>query len=219
MFSLMVRAGRLSRKPHIALLKVQNARQGFVDPPDFERVVVELPEELQDPVRFLYLSAWRSGEMKTLEWADVDLPARCIRLRREHSKSGHGRTLMLYGELENVIRRAHENRRLDCPYVFHHRDGRKLVDFMKAWKAACARAGLGNLVIYDLRRSGVRNLIRAGVSEHVAMAVSGHKTRSVFDRYDIVAEQDWDDAMAKVDRYVAAHKAEPGKVTPIRRVA
>jgi integrase len=216
MLNLMKRAGRLSNPAHIALLKVQNARQGFIDQADFEAVVNQLPEHLRDPIRFLYLSAWRSGEMKSLTWADVY--GRTIRLRPENSKSGHGRTLKLWGELEAVIQRAAANRHMACEHVFHH-GGRKLVDFQKAWKAACERAGHAELLIHDLRRSAIRNLTRAGVSEHVAMAISGHRTRSIFDRYDIVAEDDLDAAMAKLDSYVTERRADAPKVSPIRRVA
>ena len=211
-FALARKAGKLGHAPHIAMLQEQNARQGFVDHNQFVLLREQLPHHLKDPISFLYLSGWRVSEMRLLEWRDVDLSASLLRLRPELSKNKKGRVLPLRRELAEIIGRAKAKRRLDCPFVFH-RDGKCLRDFRSAWQAACKRAGLP-LLVHDLRRTAIRNLVRAGTSEKVAMELTGHKTRSVFDRYNIVSDDDLREAIDRVDEYLD-RQPSAGRVIPI----
>ena len=113
-----------------------------------------------------------------------------------------------------------------------HRAGRPVGDFRKAW-AACVEAGLYQVVgvnadgsekripsrlFHDLRRSGARNMVRAGVRERVAMEISGHRTRSIFDRYNITSEDDLREAMQRTSDYVGT-QATRSTVTRIRPAA
>jgi integrase len=207
MFSLALQAGKLSSKPYIPTLEENNARQGFLDYGSFLVLRENLPENRRDPVTFLYHSAWRVSEMKALEWRDVDLPGKLVRLRPEISKNKDGRLLPLKGELLEIIERAKQARQLSCPYVFHD-NGQPIGDFRKVWKRACKQAGLGAVIVHDLRRSAVRNMVRAGIHERVAMSLSGHKTRSVFDRYNIVSEAD----LARATEKLQAHLEEQPRV-------
>jgi integrase len=88
----------------------------------------------------------------------------------------------------------------DCPWVFH-RYGVPIRSFYAAWRTAVKEAGLVGRIPHDFRRTAVRNLVRAGVPERVAMAICGHKTRAVFDRYNIVSEQDLRDAAERMSAF------------------
>ena len=194
--------------PKVRVLTENNTRQGFFERPDLESVVTALPEYLRDFTRFAYLTGWRKGEIISLKWSDVDRDAGAIRLRPEAAKTGRGRTVMLEGDLAELIDRRWEARLFEkdgsvrVTALVFHRGGRPVGEFKKAWATACRTAGVPDKLFHDLRRTAARNMVRAGVPERVAMAVTGHVTRSMFDRYNIVSEDDLRMAAQKTAMYV-----------------
>ena len=96
------------------------------------------------------------------------------------------------------------------PFVFCYTKGKKAGQritesgFNKAWRKARVEAGCPGRIPHDFRRTAVRNLVRAGVPERVAMQLTGHKTRAVFERYNIVSQGDLRDAAQRLDTYAAS---------------
>lgn len=190
----------IEKIPLIKKYREDNARQGFFEQHEFEQLMPCLPDYLQDLVRFAYCCGWRKGEITQLEWRDVQQDV--IRLRPQISKTKEGRILGVVGEIAAIIERRRAARFDLVPYVFHRR-GKRIWDFRKAWNKACTEAGIEGMIFHDLRRTAVRNMVRAGVPERIAMSISGHKTRAIFDRYNIVSEQDVVGAQLKTERHLA----------------
>ena len=208
-FLLAQRKKYVQHIPHMPSFEVNNARQGFFEREEFERVVPHLPYYLQDFARFAYHSSWRKMEIANLEWRDI--VGDTIRLRPTTVKTSEGRLLILTGEIGEIIERRRAERHDLIPWVFH-RDGKKIqYNIDRPFKKACEKAGLNPpKLLHDLRRTAVRNMVRAGVSERIAMAISGHKTRQIFDRYNIVNEEDIREGLARTQAYI-----EKSKVTPL----
>jgi integrase len=194
MYMVAIRGGKLLYRPYFDLLPEDNVRTGFFEREQFEAVFVHLPAYLQPPMIFEYLTGWRGpSEVFTRQWRHVDVKACTMRLEPSETKTKEGR-LFPYGmlpELRAVIEAQHAARVDLCPYVFHEHGAKiQLHRFYVAWRAACQAAGWPSMIQHDFRRTAVRNLVRAGVSEKIAMKLTGHKTRAVFDRYHIVTEAD-----------------------------
>jgi integrase len=206
---------KVSTVPTIRKLAENAARKGFFEHDAFVAVRRELPEEIRPVLTFAYFTGCRKGEILGLRWPQVDLAERVIRLEPGTTKNDEARTIFMATELYKVLalqKQARDQNFPGCPWVFA-RLGERIRSFGRAWITACTKAGLvkadgaPDKLFHDLRRTGVRNLIRAGVPERVAMAISGHKTRAVFDRYNIVSESDLKDAARKMGDYLERKSA------------
>jgi len=185
---------KVDRVPYIPTLREDNARKGFFEHGDFISLRDALPDHLKGFVTFGYRTGWRLGEIAGLQWNQVDRERGMVRLNPGETKNDQGRIIYLDPELREVLKGLWE-RRIETgsalPYVFLNAEGTDRVKrFYKAWKAACQKAGIGVRLFHDFRRTAVRNMIRAGVPERVCMMISGHKTRSVFDRYNVTSDAD-----------------------------
>jgi len=210
MLKLGYEQGKVLRMPIIHKLKEPAPRQGFFEREEFEAVRRHLPEHLTLAITLAYTYGWRmQSEILTLERRHVDLEEGTIRLDPGTTKNDEGRLVYLTGELKaqlecklkSVDKLSWKLGRI-IPFLFPHLTGRfqgqRQRDFRKAWASACRHAGCPGFLRHDFRRTAVRNMVNAGVPERVAMTVTGHKTRSVFDRYHIVSPADLRDVVQKL---------------------
>jgi integrase len=223
-----------------------NARQGFFADADFHSLTDKLPEYLRDFVQFGYLTGWRKGEIASLRWSDVEGDLVRLQAENSKNGEGRSVTLSgdLADLIERRKTQRQVKTKtgvLLSAYVFHQM-GEPVGDFRKAWATACVAAGLGQFVcnrcnvpvdghtceacnrearyvgriFHDFRRTAVRNMVRAGVPERVAMSISGHKTRSIFDRYNIVNEADLREAMQRTQSYLRESGQQANRATVVQ---
>jgi integrase len=179
--------------PYIPHLQENNVRQGFFTGDEFKVLRGVLPDYVKVPLIMAYWTGMRAGEILNLQWDQLDLERGLLRLEPGMTKNNQGRLVPLVKEVTEALWKWKQSALRcypSCPWVCHYRGNRLLHIPTKSWRKACQRVGLEGKLFHDLRRTAVRNMVRVGISERVAMTISGHKTRAVFDRYDIVNERD-----------------------------
>ena len=214
--------------PYIPMLKENNARKAFFEYDEYVTVRDNADDDFRPVVIFAYHAGCRIMEILNLVLDKIDLAQGTARF--EDTKNGEAREIDFSGipELREVIE-ARLKEGDGCPWVFHTADGEKFTTYTynKAWLRACVRAGFYKEVVYDsgqkikapsklihdFRRTAVRNMVRSGISESVAMQISGHKTRTVFDRYNITSGKDLKEASKKMGAY-HERQANRGVVVP-----
>ena len=220
---------KVNRVPYIPLLKENNVKKGFFEHAEFLALRDELPGYLKGFVTFGYKTGWRLSEVAGLTWSQVDLRQGVVRLEPGETKNNQGRTVYLDDELQEAFSRQWELRKQNkilTAHVFPNEDSSdKIRSFRKTWNNACRKIRLGygykttkkyvekwgdklpaGPTIHDFRRSACRNMIRSGVPQQVAKMVSGHKTDSVFNRYNIVSAEDLKLAAKRQEAYLQAQK-------------
>lgn len=204
-FGLAMRSGTLLCRPHIPMLAEDNVRTRFFDSKQLQSIREHLPEAIRPIATFMFITVWRRSEVLGLQWRQIDFDAGTVTLDPGTTKNREGRTFVMTIELRQMLNsqrtkttELERQRSKIISWVFH-RDGERIKTFRGAWKTACGTAGLKGRIPHDFRRTAVRNLVRAGVPERVAMQMTGHKTRSVFERYNIVSEADLKEAARRLD--------------------
>jgi integrase len=197
---------KVNRVPYIPMLKENNTRKGFFEHWEFVAVRDALPDYLKGYITFAYKVGWRKEEISNLTWSQVDRKNWIVCLHPGDAKNDEARTVYLDEELKMVFGKQWEARKSIgtlTPYVFPNWNGKgKIKNFITAWKSACNKAGVG------------------GIPERVAMMVSGHKTRSVFDRYNIVNDTDLKLAAQRQEAYLQTQTGTiAGTISKIQDIA
>ncbi len=173
-----------------------------------------LPAPWQDILDLAYYSGWRKNEILGLTWDEIDEAGGVIRLAPARSKTLVGRILPISPPIADALARRRARRDPASPLVFH-RDGIPVRRWRTAWRTACQAAGVPTRFLHDCRRTAARNLIRANVPERVAMLLTGHKSRAIFDRYNIIHEHELLEAGDQLVAYLAQQaQAMPARQRP-----
>lgn len=181
-------------------LRESPPREGFLEPDELPRILSHLPAVEANIVRVYHATGWRKREVLGLRWEWVFFGEREVRLPAAVTKTRQKRVMPMNVALLAALEAQLDLRREDCPFVFH-RNGRPVRWFYDSWKNACESAGCPGRLIHDFRRTVARDLVKAGVDRKTAMQMLGHKTESIFTRYQIVNGQDLRDAAAKFQKY------------------
>lgn len=205
------------RFPKIHMLKVSNARKGFLSHPEYVTLKNTLPPYLVPVFVTAYHVGCRRGELLQVEFRDIEMDAAQpqFRLYPDTTKNGEGRVIPIYGEMVEAFRQQIAMTKRDfpaCTFLFHN-EGVEIQSFYKAWATATDLAKLDGLLFHDLRRTAVRNLIRSGVDKKVAKEITGHKTDHVFDRYNITNEEDLTGAATKMSAWINTQNAQAAQAS------
>jgi integrase len=205
--SALKTAFRLGRKkqalrsvPDFPHLAENNVRAGFIEDGQFKALTAHCSEAwLRLFLEIAYTFAWRRSEILNLRVANVSMPERTIRLDVGTTKNNAGREVTMTTNIAAMIELAIAGKG-PGDYLITRSDGKPVRDFRGAWKKLKTAAGLPSLIVHDFRRSGARQLRRAGVPESVAQKIGGWKTAEMFKRYAIVSTADQRDAIVKLEQ-------------------
>jgi len=200
-FRLGRKKQRIRHVPDFPHLAENNIRTGFLEDREYAALTAHCSELwLRLFLEIAYSLAWRKSEILNLQVRNVSMSARTIRLDSGATKNGEGREVAMTQRIAALVEQAIAGKSAD-DYLLTRGSGQRVKDFRKAWRNLTLAAGLSDkVIIHDLRRSGARQLRRAGVPESVVQSIGGWKTAAMFKRYAIVSSADQKAAIEKLEK-------------------
>jgi len=186
----------------VKLLKVPNVRRVWLDQDKFEKLLVHARADLQYVMIVAFETGMRKSEIKRLQWSQVDLDEGVIRLAPQDTKTGKARNVHLTKRAFEVIKL--QPRSLSGYVFINLLTGRPWKSFRDLFRNARDAAEMPEVRFHDLRRSFTTRARKKGIPESVVMRMTGHKTRAVFDRYNIVSDGDVRAAVSELDKAEAS---------------
>lgn len=206
--SYAVECERIPHSPvaHVAMLEEHNVRQRTVTEAELAKIVAAAGPHLGPMFLAYYDTGMRKTELRLLRRAALDLERKAIRLRPEDTKTGRARVVPLTERVVAAIRSLPTP--LESEYVFVNPEtGEPWNDPYRLFKRVCTELGIEGVWLHDMRRSFSTNARRRGSSESEVMKVTGHTTRSTFDRYNIVDEEDAREVIRRLEAGAASELA------------
>lgn len=174
----------------------ESPRIGFIEDAAFNKLQGAIAEPgLRAMVLTAYRLGFRMSELKNL--LVMQVTDGWIVLFAGATKNSRARKVPMPPDVRAAVEACCKGKQPDA-HVFTWPSGKPILDFRASWSKACKAAGVPGLSFHDLRRSAVRNMRRKGLTAAVAMRVTGHLTRTVFDQYDVTADQDLLNAVGKL---------------------
>lgn len=204
-FNKAIRDGKIERNPvrGVKLLRENNERHRVLSSEEWEKYQANCPPWYLPVALTAYFTAMRRGEIANLTLSRLDLKEGFIRLRPEDTKTESGRSIPLHPELTEVLKKLLKVRPLNSDRVFH-RNGKPITleDIRRAHAMTCKKAAIREFVFHDFRRTRINLWRTEGHDYFKIMAASGHKTMSVFRRYNTVSEAELRTLNFRMDTYM-----------------
>lgn len=188
-FTKAIKDGKAEGNPPkgVSFLKENNTRDRVLSIDEFDKLIDHCPPHLEAVVKFAYYTGMRQGEILSLTWSQVDLEEGFINLRATDTKTQNSRMVPLKVDLIEMLKGFPAGSPEDKVFKY---GGVSIGSIRKSFSTACKHAGVDNFTFHDLRRTAINNWRLQGHDYFRIMSATGHKTMSVFKRYNPVDKEE-----------------------------